>query len=131
SRETAERASSRVLSRYGGIVPGMFTPNGPSTIGMLLALQDIGLAGKVRFVRLDGSSILIAAIRAHQLDGLVVQNPMRMGYLGVKTMADQLHGKPVERLIDTGVALVTAANLDSAATQKLVNPPIARYLIEQ
>jgi len=46
-------------------------------------------------------------------------------------MADQLRGKPVERLIDTGVALVTAANLDSAATQELVNPPIARYLIEQ
>jgi len=46
-------------------------------------------------------------------------------------MADQLRGKPVERLIDTGVALVTAANLDSTATQELVNPPIARYLIEQ
>ena len=131
TRETAKRASENLLNRYGGIVQGIFTPNESSTIGMLLALQDIGLAGKVRFVGFDASSILIAAIRAHQLDGLVVQNPMRMGYLGVKTMADQLRGKPVERLIDTGVALVTAANLDSAATQELVNPPIARYLIEQ
>ena len=55
---------------------------------------------------------------------------MRMGYLGVKTLADRLRGKPVERLIDTGVMLVTAANLDSAATQAFVNPPIARYLDE-
>src|SRR6266566_2874726 len=131
TRETAKRASENLLNRYGGLVQGIFTPNESSTIGMLLALQDIGLAGKVRFVGFDASSILIAAIRAQQLDGLVVQNPMRMGYLGVKTMADQLRGKPVERLIDTGVALVTAANLDSAATQERVNPPIARYLIEQ
>src|SRR2546425_11748727 len=93
--------------------------------------QDIGLAGKVRFVGFDASAILIDAIRARPLDGIVVQNPMRMGYLGVKTMAEHLHGKPVERRIGTGVTLVTPANLDSAATQELVKPPIARYLIEQ
>src|SRR5437867_1940679 len=131
TRETAKRASENLLNRYGGLVQGIFTPNESSTIGMLLALQDIGLAGKVKFVGFDASAVLIAAIRAHQLDGLVVQNPMRMGYLGVKTMADHLRGKPVARLIDTGVALVTAANLDSTATQELVNPPIARYLNEQ
>src|SRR3989442_9250327 len=89
------------------------SPNESSTIGMLLALQDIGLAGKVRFVGFDAAATLIDAVRARQLDGVVVQNPMRMGYLGVKTMAEQLRGKPVERLIDTGVMLVTAANLDS------------------
>jgi ribose transport system substrate-binding protein len=98
---------------------------------MLLALQDIRKAGSVRFIGFDASGILIDAIRARQLDGVVVQNPMRMGYLGVKTMADYLRGKPVERRIDTGVMLVTPANLDSAATQALVNPPIARYLNER
>src|SRR5438034_6136559 len=73
----------------------------------------------------------LGADRLGQLDGIVVQNPMRMGYLGVKTMAEHLRGKPVERRIDTGVTLVTPANLDSAATQELIKPPIARYLIEQ
>lgn len=131
TRETAKRASENLLNRYGADLRGIFTPNESSTVGMLLALQDIGLAGKVRFVGFDASPILIAAVRAGQLDGVVVQNPMRMGYLGVKTMADQLRGKPVARLIDTGVMLVTPANLDSAATQAFVNPPIARYLGEQ
>jgi len=59
-----------------------------------------------------------------------VQNPMRMGYLGVTAMVDHLRGKPVERRIDTGVMLVTPANLDSTATQELIHPPIARYLTE-
>jgi ribose transport system substrate-binding protein len=131
TRETAKRASENLLNRYGADVRGIFTPNESSTVGMLLALQDIGLAGKVRFVGFDASPILIAAVRAGQLDGLVVQNPMRMGYLGVKTMVDHVRGKPVERLIDTGVMLITAANLDSAATQAFVNPPIARYLNER
>jgi ribose transport system substrate-binding protein len=128
TRETAKRASENLLNRYRGELQGIFTPNESSTIGMLLALQDIGLAGKVKFIGFDAATTLIDAVRARQLDGVVVQNPMRMGYLGVKTMADQLRGKPVERLIDTGVMLVTAANLDSAATQAFVSPPIARYL---
>jgi len=131
TRETAKRASENLLNRYGGEVQGIFTPNESSTVGMLLALQDIGLAGKVRFVGFDASPILVAAIRARQLDGVVVQNPMRMGYLGVKTMVEHLRAKPVDPLVDTGVMLVTAANLDSADTQALVNPPIARYLTEQ
>ncbi len=128
TRETAKQASENLLNRYGGVLQGIFTPNESSTIGMLLALQDIGKAGKVRFVGFDASAILIDAIRSGQLDGVVVQNPMRMGYLGVMTMADHLRGKQVERRVDTGVALVTLANLDSAATQALVNPPIASYL---
>jgi ribose transport system substrate-binding protein len=131
TRETAKRASENLLNRYGDDLQGIFTPNESSTIGMLLALQDIRKAGRVRFIGFDASGILIDAIRARQLDGVVVQNPMRMGYLGVKTMADHLRGKPVERRIDTGVMLVTAANLDSATTQALVNPPLARYLNEQ
>ena len=131
TRETAKRASENLLNRFGTGLQGIFTPNESSTIGMLLALQDIGLAGKVRFVGFDASAILLDAIKARQLDGIVVQNPMRMGYLGVKTMADYLHGKPVERRIDTGVILVTGANIDSAATQEVIHPPIARYLGEQ
>ena len=130
TRETAKRASENLLNRYGAVLQGIFTPNESSTIGMLLALQDIGRAGKVKFVGFDASAILIDAIHAGQLDGVVVQNPMRMGYLGVTAMVDHLRGKPVERRIDTGVMLVTPANLDSTATQQLINPPIARYLAE-
>jgi ribose transport system substrate-binding protein len=131
TRETAKRTSENLLNRFGNGLQGIFTVNESSTIGMLLALQDIRLAGKVRFVGFDASPILLDAIRAGQLDGIVVQNPMRMGYLGVKTMADYLRGKPVERRIDTGVTFVTGANLDSAATQEIIHPPIARYLTEQ
>lgn len=128
TRETAKRTSENLLNRFGSDLQGIFTVNESSTIGMLLALQDINRAGHVRFIGFDPSPILLSAIRGHQLDGIVVQNPMRMGYLGVKTMVEHLQQKPVQRRIDTGVILVTSANLDSAAVKELVSPPIEQYL---
>jgi ribose transport system substrate-binding protein len=128
TRETAKRASENLLNRFGGDVQGIFAVNESSTIGMLLALQDINKAGQIHFIGFDPSPILITAMRAHQLDGLVVQDPMKMGYLGVKTMVDHLRGKSVARRIDTGVTLVTPANLDSTRVKELVTPPVAQYL---
>ena len=127
TRETAKRAAENLLNRYGKELQGMFTPNESSTIGTLLALQDLSAAGRIKLVGFDASQILIDALRNGQLQGIVVQNPMRMGYLGVKTMVDYLRGRQVERRIDTGVMVVTPANLDSPAAKDLVNPPIGRY----
>ena len=128
TRETAKRAAENLLNRFGGDLQGIFTPNESSTVGMLLALQDIGKAGKIRFVGFDVNQELVNAMRAKQLDGIAVQNPMRMGYLGVKTMVAFLHHTPFEKKIDTGVSLVTPDNLDLPATKDIVDPPIAKYL---
>jgi ribose transport system substrate-binding protein len=128
TRETAKRASENLLNRYGAEVQGIFTVNESATIGMLLALQDIRRVGQVYFVGFDASQILVDALRAGHLHGLVVQNPMKMGYLGVKTMVDHLHGRPVEKRIDTGVVLVTADSLESEGIKTLLNPPLDRYL---
>jgi ribose transport system substrate-binding protein len=128
TRETAKRASENLLNRFGGDLQGVFVPNESGTIGMLLALQDMGKAGKVRFVGFDASQILIDALRSRQLDGIAVQNPMRMGYLGVKTMVAHLRGQPIEKRIDTGVTMVTPENLDQPEIKALVSPPTAKYL---
>jgi ribose transport system substrate-binding protein len=128
TRDTAKRASENLLNTYADQVQGIFTPNESSTAGMLLALQDIGKAGKVSFVGFDSSQTFIDAINANQLHGIVVQNPFNMGYLGVRTMVDNLQGKPVPSKIDTGVMLVTKDNLSSPEVQTLLHPPLDQYL---
>lgn len=128
TRESAKRASENLLNRYGADIQGVFTPNESATIGMLLALTDIGQVGKVRLVGFDAGEVLVDALKKKQLDGIAVQNPMRMGYLGVKTMVDHLRGRPVEKRVDTGVMLITPDNVESAEARDLVNPPIAKYL---
>ncbi|MEO8334936.1 MAG: substrate-binding domain-containing protein [bacterium] len=128
TRESGKKASENLLNRFGGDLQGIFTPNESSTIGMLLALQDISKAGKIKFVGFDIGPLLIEAMRAKHLDGTAVQNPMRMGYLGVKTIVASIRKQPFEKHIDTGVTMVTPDNLDSPETQAIVNPPIAKYL---
>jgi ribose transport system substrate-binding protein len=128
TRDTAKRASENLLNRFGDEIQGIFTPNESSTAGMLLALQDINKAGKVSFVGFDASQAFIDAMRTGQLNGIIVQNPFNMGYLGVRTMVDHLLGKPVEKKIDTGVMLVTNENMSSPEVQTLLHPPLDQYL---
>jgi ribose transport system substrate-binding protein len=128
TRDTAKRASENLLNRYASQLAGIVCVNESSTAGMLLALQDIGKAGQLTFVGFDASQPFAQAMRQGQLHGFVVQNPLNMGYLAVKTMVDHLLGRPVEKRVDTGVWLVTPDNLDSPEAQQLLHPPLDQYL---
>jgi ribose transport system substrate-binding protein len=128
TRDTAKRASENLLNRFADQIQGIFTPNESSTAGMLLALQDIGKAGKVIFVGFDTSETFTEAMKNKQLHGIVVQNPFNMGYLGVRTMVEHLQGKAVEKRIDTGVTMVTPDNMNAPEIQTLLHPPLGQYL---
>ncbi|MFI5328615.1 MAG: substrate-binding domain-containing protein, partial [Candidatus Rokuibacteriota bacterium] len=91
-------------------------------------LQDISKAGKVPFVGFDASQAFIDAMKAGQMQGTVLQNPFKMGALGVRTMVDHLRGLPVEKRVDTGVVLVTPKNMDEPSSRDLLKPPIDEYL---
>ncbi|HYA49254.1 MAG TPA: substrate-binding domain-containing protein [Burkholderiales bacterium] len=125
--ETAYQLAENLLSRFPD-VEGIFAPNESSTFGVLRALQEARLAGKVRFVGFDSSPKLVQGLRDGHILGLVLQNPMKMGYLGVKTMAAHLRGESVPKVIDTGVTLVTAENMDEPAIRSLLQPDFSKYL---
>ncbi len=99
---------------------GVFCPNESSTFGMLLALRQMNLAGKVRFVGFDTSPPLIEALQSGEIDALVAQDPTLMGYQGVKTLVAKLQGKEVPKTIDTGVRLITRDNLNTPEIKKLL-----------
>jgi ribose transport system substrate-binding protein len=122
TRDTAKRAAENLLNRFATRVDAIFTPNESSTAGMLLALQDIGKAGAITFVGFDYSASFIEPLRKGELKGFVVQHPVNMGYLSVKTMAAHLRGEKVAATVDTGVELVTLENLNDAAIQAVINP---------
>ena len=105
-------------------IDGIFCPNESTTFGMLRALQDRQLNGQVRFIGFDSSEKLVEGLTAGDLDALVLQNPMAMGEIGVRTMVAHLEGKPVERRIDTGVVLVTRDNMNESTVAELLRPPI-------
>jgi ribose transport system substrate-binding protein len=129
TRDTAKRASENLLSRYGTQVNGIFACNESAATGMLLALRDAGLAGgKVKFIAFDSGEALKTGLKAGDVQGIVVQNPLNMGYLGVKTVVAVLRGEKVASRIDTGVGFITLENLNDPAMADVVNPPLAKYL---
>jgi ribose transport system substrate-binding protein len=129
TRDTAKRAAENLLNRFGAQVNGVFACNESSAAGMLLALRDAGLAGgKVQFIAFDSGETLNAGLKAGDVQGLVVQNPLNMGYLGVKTVVAVLRGEKVPARIDTGVGFVTKENFNDPAMADIVNPPLGQYL---
>lgn len=99
---------------------GIFCPNESSTFGMLLALRQANLAGKVRFVGFDASAELIKGLTDGEIHALVAQDPQKMGYLGVKTLVSHIRGEKVEPIIDTGVKLITPDNLNEPDIKQLI-----------
>ena len=124
--ESALSKSESLLSAQNaatGGVTGIFAPNESTTFGMLLALQKAGLAGKVKFLGFDASDKLLDGLKKGEIDGLIVQDPFKIGYLAVKTMAAYLRKEPIEKRVDTGAKLVTKANLETPEIGALLHPP--------
>lgn len=127
TRASAQENAENLLASSEGIT-GVFCPNEPSTFGMLLALRARGLAGKVQFVGFDASDAAVEAMRKDEVHGLVLQDPIRMGYLGVKAAVDHARGATVPAVIDTGVLLVTRETLDTPRARELVAPDLKALL---
>jgi len=129
TRDLAYTASQNLLSRYGDEVNGVFCPNESVTVSMTKAIRDLGKAGGlVNIIGFDTSVQSLRDLEAGDVQGLVVQNPIKMGYLGVVTLAKHLGGAKVEKRIDTGVAMVTKENMSEPDIQELLNPPLEKYL---
>ena len=129
--EGAYKRAEAILSSYkkpdGSLgIDGIFTPNESSTFATLRVLQDNGWAGKVKFVGFDSSDNMVKGLRDGVLDGLVVQDPVKMGYLGVKTIVAHIKGQPVEKRIDTGVHVVTPANMNESEMNQLLHPDLSK-----
>jgi ribose transport system substrate-binding protein len=131
--EGAYKKSESLLGRFtradGSLgVDGIFTPNESTTLAMLRVLEDNGWAAKVKFVGFDASDTLVKGLGDAHIDGLVLQDPVNMGYLGVKTMVAHLHGQPIDKRVDTGVRLVTRDRMNEPEAHALLHPDLSRWL---
>ncbi|MDX2030025.1 MAG: substrate-binding domain-containing protein [Blastocatellia bacterium] len=99
---------------------GLFASNESSTVGAVRAVRQRNLAGKVTLVGFDATEDLVNNVKEGTIDSLVIQDPHKMGYQGVRTIIDKLAGKTPERRIDTGVKLLTKENLATPEIQQLL-----------
>ena len=124
----ALKIASGLLNRFGGEVNGVFTVCEPNNKGMLVALNQAKLpdgrpmAGDVKFVAFDSGPEIIRGLQDGAVHGVILQDPVNMGYLAVKTMLEHLEGKDVPRRVETGEYLATPENMDDPRSQELLRP---------
>jgi ribose transport system substrate-binding protein len=131
--EGAYKKAENLLSRFDDgagnlLIDGIFCPNESSVFAMLRVLIDNGWAGHVRFVGFDSSDNLSRALEDGHIDALVLQDPIQMGYLGVRNVVDHLRGESVPERVDTGAVLATRENMDEPAIKALLFPDLGQWL---
>lgn len=102
---------------------GVFASNEPNVKGAAGVLVDRKLVGKVKCVGFDASDAEISYLKQGVVQALVVQDPFRMGYEGVKAIAQIVRGQDTpQKRIDTGATVVTKENMTKPDVDKLLNP---------
>jgi ribose transport system substrate-binding protein len=131
--EGAYKRGESILTGYAGRdgtlnIDAIFCVNESTTFALMRVLQDHGWAGKTRFVGFDASDNLVKGLAAGHIDALVIQDPVNMGYLAVKTLVAHIKGEPIEKRIDTGVHIATQENMNEPEIKDLLSPDLTRWL---
>jgi ribose transport system substrate-binding protein len=122
SEQSSLDKSQTLLQQFGKDVNGIFAVNETSAAGMMRALEDAGLAGKIVYIGFDSSDRMVKYLKDGNIQAIVLQDPVNMGYLSVKTMVDHLNGKDVAKRTPTGEAIATKENMDEKHIHELLNP---------
>jgi ribose transport system substrate-binding protein len=136
TQDSAMKEASPLLNRLRDKqIDGIFAPNESSAAGMLAALRSLKMNQKVKLVGFDSSAPLVEALREVDVEGLILQDPYRMGYLGVWTLVHALEGYDVcpdgKRVQSTGEYVATRSNIDDVHTRELFDPELqAKRTIE-
>jgi ribose transport system substrate-binding protein len=88
------------------------------------AVAENGVKDKVALIGFDSDDRLVGFLKDGVISGLVVQDPYRMGYDGIKTALAASKKETVEKNVDTGANLVTTENMNEPRSQELLNPKV-------
>ena len=114
----------QLLQLHGEELKGVFAVCEPNANGTLEALRDAGLNEKVKFIAFDPSDALIEAMQDGSCSGIILQDPVQMGYQSVKTLVAAIGGADAEACISTGEYVATPENMNDERTQELLKPSI-------
>jgi ribose transport system substrate-binding protein len=122
--DKARDVTTDMLTRNAG-VDGLFACNATTAGGALVALRAFQSGEKkIKMIGFDAWPMVVDGLDKGDLDSLILQNPYKMGYEGVKTIIRHLKGEKVNRQVDTGVELVTRERLKDPKIQELLKSQI-------
>ncbi|MFO0841337.1 MAG: substrate-binding domain-containing protein [Gemmataceae bacterium] len=126
--DSSQKVSGPLLIRVKDKADGIFAVNESAATGMLNEMRSQKLNGKIRLVAFDSSEPLLQAVEEGDVTGTIVQDPYRMGYLGVWVLVRHLEGDDVsdggKKSLPTGEYLLTKENLKDEASRERFEPAL-------
>jgi ribose transport system substrate-binding protein len=134
TRDSAARVASPMVQQYRDQVDAIFAPNESSASGTLDALRSLELnfgdaknQRRIHLMAFDSSKPLLQAISDGDVDGSIIQDPYKMGYVAVDTLMRYFRGEDVndhrtKMTQSTGEFLVTRQNVHDIDTLKRYDP---------
>lgn len=101
---------------------GIYGTNEGSAIGVVKAVQELNMSGKLTVIGFDSGKAQTDAIRDGLMAGAITQDPIKMGYETVKAAVAAINGEELEPVIDSGFYWYDKTNID--------DPDIAAVLYE-
>ena len=103
---------------------GVFANNLIMAQGAGQAVAENKKADTIKLVGFDADDKLIGLLKDGTIYALVLQDPYRMGYDGIKTALAASKGDKVPPFVDTGANLITKANMNGEKEQALLFPKV-------
>lgn len=121
SYEKAYSLTVDMLNKYPemGVIMGT---NEYAAVGAARAVKDLGLAGRVKVVGFDNSIEEIQLLEEGVFQGIIIQKPFNIGYLGVEQAVNVLDGKKADKNVDSGCKMITKENMYEEENQRLLYP---------
>jgi ribose transport system substrate-binding protein len=112
-------AAENILSAHPDLA-GLFASSEPSSLGAIQAVKTRGLSGKLKLVTFDSSRSHVEALSEGTIDVMLVQDPVRIGYEAVRSLAGKLRGETPPARLDLPARSIVKADLS--------NPDIVAFL---
>jgi ABC-type sugar transport system substrate-binding protein len=106
---------------------GVFASNLTMAQGAGQAIAENKVSDKIKLVGFDSDDKTVKLLADGTIQALVVQDPFRMGYEGIKTALAASKGEKVPENVDTGVNLITKANMNTERSKELLTPDVTKY----
>jgi ribose transport system substrate-binding protein len=120
-RARSRTAAEDILTAHPDLA-GIFASSEASSLGAIQAIRSRGLSGKIKLVTFDFSDEHVEALRDGTIDVMLVQDPFRIGYEAVKSLAQKLSGQNPPKRMELPARSIVKADLEKPEVRALLQP---------
>jgi len=117
--KTAQEVVTGLIAREADL-SGIFVVGNVGSEGAAAALRAANVSDRVKVVQYDASPPQVDQLKQGVLDALIAQDPYQEGVSAVDQAVNAVLGKPVEKVIQTGLNVITKQTADDGTGLKYV-----------